>query len=169
MKSDSGSRPRLKRTLKRKVEIRDFTEEDIKFLWVAYKKGTLEAQEGLSAQEFHESVVETMLANFDYAWVIECQGKVVGVLTGINSGLFVLVGTMIWMPWASPRNKIEGIVKYLVVIRKKVMVLFHAKPVDKDFYIHIAKHGIIRRIGTLHDMGPEPLALFQVKKDVGNR
>lgn len=160
-KSDSGSRPRLKRTLKRNVAVRDFVEDDIKFLYVAYKKGTLAAQEGLSAKEFHDWIIEWMLDQYDYAWTIECNGKPMGVVNAINCGVYALLGDTHWLPWASPRNRMEGFAKLIAVLRERMFLMGYANQRDKDFFVYMAKLGLIRRVGTIHELSDEPLALFQ--------
>lgn len=163
--SDSKPPPRLNRTLKRDVTVRDFVEDDIKYLWVAYQKGAMAFEKGLSPAQFREVMTDWMVSQYDFAWTIECEGKPVGVVNAINCGLFVLMGDSIWFPWASPRNKIEGFVRLIVTLREQMMLMGYATQKDKNFFVHIAKHGVIRRVGTIHELGEEPLAFFQSRNN----
>lgn len=143
------------------MSVRDFVEDDIKFMYVAYKKGTLAAQAGLSPAEFHNSMIDWMLKHYDYAWTIAKDGKPIGVVSAINCGTFAMLGDVTWMPWASARNKIEGCARIFVELRKRLFFMFHADRKNRDFYVHMAKMGLVRRVGTIHEMADEPLALFQ--------
>ena len=151
-KSDSGSspHPRLTRTLKRNPKFHGLGEDDIKYLWVGYKKGIFSDifKEGLSAKEFSEVAVEYMLTAYTHAWVL---GETpVGVVFGINVGPFVYLGSVKWFPWATKRQISEHLIGFLNLIRKELNCVWDCTEEDKNFYEYIARHGIIRRVGTLH-------------------
>jgi hypothetical protein len=165
--SGSGRRPkyRLYRTLKRAHGFRDFKDEDIKYLWAAEKFNGHE----VDPEEFKESIYELMNSSYDFAWIIEAIVKnnyrPVGVVFGINSGVFTLLSDTVWFPWASKRNIIEGMVGFINKIRKQMLVLGHIDLKNKPFGEYIARHGIIRRIGTVDDIyKDEPAALFQSRR-----
>lgn len=153
-KSDSGStpHPRLYRTLKRNPKFHGLGEEDIKYLWAGYKKGAFSDifKEGLSAKEFSEIAVEYILTAYTHAWVL--GEKPIGVVFGINLGSFVYLGSMTWFPWATKRQKTEHLIGFLNVIRKELYCVWDCSEEDKKFYEYIARHGIIRRVGTLHGL-----------------
>ena len=67
--------------------------------------------------------------------------------------------------WASSRNKIECAIHALNELRKEYILLLHSNMNDKEFYVNIAKHGVIRRVGTIYDVYDDgPAALFQTRK-----
>lgn len=131
----------------------------MKYLWVAYKKGLLPLREGLSAKEFQEEAEAFLLSNYDYGWLI---GEY-GLIFGKNAGPMILLGDVIWFPWASNRNILEGIVQLINTLRYEAKVTFFSSMDDKRFYEHVAKHGILRRVGRIHDVGKQPLAFWESK------
>ena len=162
--SGSGRRPkyRLYRTLKRKVGFRDFTDEDIKYLWAAEKFNGHE----IDPEEFKENIYDLINTNYDYAWIVEAQAKDVfrpiGIIFGVGTGTFIILRDISWFPWASKRNIIEGMVGFVNIIRKQHLVLEHVNLRDKKFAEYIARHGIVKRIGTIDGLyKDEPAALFQ--------
>lgn len=75
------------------------------------------------------------------------------------------VGQMTWFPWASKRNIYESSVNLITELRDHVDLILHVKNVDKDFAVMVAKHGVIRRVGTLYGILDEPISVFQSRKD----
>jgi hypothetical protein len=94
------------------------------------------------------------------------KGKIpVGMFSGKFNGPMLFIGSAIWFKWASSRNKIETAVHALNELRKEYIVLLHSNMKDKEFYVNIAKHGVIRRVGTVYDVYDDgPAALFQTRK-----
>ena len=157
--SNSKAHPRLSRTLKRNIKIRDFLETDIKYFY---------ADEGLkgnnpNAKTFHDSLVDTILNHFNYGWIIEKDGKAIGACFAIDNGPFINLDDLNWFTWTTPRNKIEGSLKLLTELRKKFTCLFHCKEEDKGFYVHLTKYGVSRRIGKIENMYDKPAILFQTR------
>lgn len=150
--SDSQPHPRLNRTLKRNPRFHGLGEEDIKYLWAGYKKGSFKDifKEGLSAKAFSEIAVEYILSVYTHAWVL--GDKPIGVVFGINVGPFIYLGSMEWFPWATKRQKIEHLIGFLNLTRKNLYCVFDCSEDDKKFYEYIARHGIIRRVGTLQSL-----------------
>lgn len=83
---------------------------------------------------------------------------------GVDHGVWVLGGDAQWFPWASTREKIEHSVNFFNEIRKLIYMVFYCSYEDKAFYEHIAKHGIIRRVGTLYGFSRSPM--WEVKWEV---
>ena len=77
----------------------------------------------------------------------------------------MIIGDMLWMPWASKRNKIEAAVHFFNTIRADIPMVEYANLEAKPFFEMIAKHGIMRRVGTSHNVYPgEPTAIFETKR-----
>lgn len=121
-------------------------------MWAAYQKDAFPVKKGLSAKEFTDFFIEFIYANYAYAWVFEHDSKPIGILFGKDCGPFVLVGDMTWLPWVKKRQKIEHGVNFFNEIKKELYVLVTCDEHDINFYNYIARHGVIRRVGTLHGM-----------------
>ena len=161
-KSVSGSKPppRLSRTLKRNPKFRDFIGDDLKYLWVAYKKGDTTLPKDMSPKEFDIYTVNMMLSEYEFGWTFIENNTPIGFIFGIKAGPLVLVGDVIWLPMATERNKVEHIVNYINVIRRQMKIIFYTSEKWKKFYLYVAKLGITKRIGNIQDMS-EPLTLWE--------
>ena len=160
-KSDSDSRPRPKLSivLKRKPLYRNLEEDDIKYLWAVYKKNGGE----LNAKEYKEQLLSGVVSSYDYAWTMEVE-KPVGVAFGIQAGPMVLFGDVQWFPWATRRNKYESMTNILNNLRKERLVIFYCNKEHNNFYIHISRMGVIRRVGHIHGIYEnEPSILFETR------
>lgn len=78
----------------------------------------------------------------------------------VNMGAFVWGGDAVRMPWASPRNVLEGQVAVVDYIRQTHRLMFATAPAEKRFWTQVARYGVISRVGTLVD-GPEPLSMWE--------
>ena len=167
-----------KRALKRKPGYEPFSDSHIKYVWAAYRRGFLEAIEpGLSAEEFRLKLL---------GWakqVIENNGDVF-VLTGKTPFGEIPVGIVAfkcetppsakmqfqphvdWLPEASPRNKLECWMKFLVDLKKQGSVLFVTKEKDWKFFEHLSKYGVIRPVGKIRGYYSDDsdAMLFQERK-----
>lgn len=85
-----------------------------------------------------------------------------GIIYGIWAGPMVLLGDMTWFPWASKRNVIECSLKFLRDI--DLYVVGYSSTDDKDFFVHLCKYGVIRRVGTLYGLSEDRSAFFEVRK-----
>lgn len=73
----------------------------------------------------------------------------------------LVMGNMTWFPWASQRNIYECAVELINALRDDVHLLFHVEEHDKAFATAIMRHGIARRVGTLHYIRERPISVFQ--------
>lgn len=133
-------------------------EEDLKYFY---------ASEKLKGNQFDPKVFHVELSNniqdaFNYGWVIETD-KPIGAVFGIACGPFTVIVDMIWFPWATKRNRIEGAIAGINWVRKKMTCLLYCEEKDKDYYVHIAKYGILRRIGKIEGIYDKPATLFQTR------
>lgn len=152
--------PRLYRTLSRGAGYHEIRDDDLKYIYASRKL----ADRSLDRNMFERAYAEEML-NYDYGWVIEAKTfkgvMPVGVVYGIWLGDKTYLGSIEWLHWSSKRNILEGLVSFLNGIRKHGDYLFDSTMDDKDFYVHICKYGILRRVGTIESK--EKLALFQTR------
>lgn len=115
--------------------------------------------------EFQEAMLDFIYESFDDAWILEAttkKGKVpVGVVFSVIAGPFQILGEMTWFSWASKRNKIEASAHFLNIKRQDETFLMYCDDKDKEFYIHLARHGLIRRIGKTENPN---LSLFQTRR-----
>ena len=85
----------------------------------------------------------------------------VGSVFGVVVGPFTWIGDTFWYPWATTRNRIEAFVGFINYERRNTNLVGYAGAEDKDFFVYVARHGVIRRVGTLE--ADEPMALYQSK------
>ena len=181
MKSDSGSAPRqnkwrLKRTLKRHTEFHPIEDGDLRYIWAAYKHGSLEtmgpkfSDKELSADKFKAEFETEVLNKYHAVWVLSALTKKgetpIGVIFAnwVPNAAYMLVSGMCWFPWSSKRNKVEAMVNFLSKIRKDMMLMFYALPEHKRMYEVCAMHGIIRRVGTSYiAVAGKPSALIETR------
>ena len=166
-KSASDSRS-LTRTLRRKPRFWEFGPEDRKFLYAAYKQKAFGEFTNSGPREFDKQL-DDYLALHEIAFIVESKTKEgqipVGMIVGKFMGPILFLGDTTWFPWASSRNKMETITHLLNELRKRYIVMFFCEQKDKEFYLNIAKQGIIRRLGTIYDLfvdGGAPL--FQTRR-----
>lgn len=160
--SDLKKPPKLKRTLKRDPVFREINADDLRYLWVTYKLGELKLPEGLEPKEFNETVLSVLEQNYDYGWAFVKKGKPIGFLFGSIAHGMTFLSDAVWIK-ATPRNKLESIVNICNTLRKGMKFIFICDQKDKDFYVHVAKHGIIRRVGHINDISDQPMIQFESK------
>lgn len=181
MKSDSDSKPRprkwgknLKQTVSRAIDYRPIELDDVKYAWAAYKQGALKEMgftENMSPEEFRASFSDAILNNCHAAWTIICQTKKGFIPSGIllavwgPGSTFLTVLGLSWMPWASKRNIVEGMVGFLDGIRREFSLMFYTTYEHKKVYDVCRELGIIRRIGTSYTAIPgTATAVFETRK-----
>ena len=52
-----------------------------------------------------------------------------------------------WFPEASPRIKLESILRWLVEYKSKYRLFLWIRPKDWKFYDHLCKYGVLRTVG----------------------
>ncbi len=172
---------RLKKTLSRRVEFRPIENEDVKYAWAAYKKGGLApmagpfAQEGMSADEFKSAFEAAILTRYHAAWTLFAESTKgfipVGFVLAFHShpdpmmSPFMIVGDIVWCPWATKRNMVESSVNFFNVIRHTIPMVDYAHgETNKKFFEMLARHGIMRRIGTIFNVvHGEATAMFETR------
>ena len=172
---------RLKRTLSRNVSFRPIEDEDVKYAWAAYKKGWLASMGGkfatvdMEAEEFKTEFPKEIFDKYSAAWSLFAdapkRGNIqVGMVLGFYShqdpacAPFMIVGDIIWFQWASARNRVESAVNFFTNIRGEIPMVEYAAEKDKKFFEMIARHGVMRRVGTTYSIKPgEAYAMFETR------
>ena len=180
---EPGPKWRLKKTLARKVDFRRTEDGDLRYVWAAYKKGALEPMAGpfasadMDAETFKQTFGETLLKRYDFEWTLlaECARGVVpvGMVMAFQGhkdpsiAPFLVVGDIIWFPWASRRNKVESAVYFFTHARKIFPFIDYAHgEVNKRFFEMLSRHGVMRRIGTTFSVVKgEPVAVFETRAE----
>lgn len=147
-------------------------DEHLKFLWAAYKLGEFRDlfEEDLEAVEFTTKAIETlnsaMVAGTELviAFADTPKGNIPVVLITIHSNFKIAWPHAGWMPWASPRNKVEIGVKFFRDLKRTHLGLVTATPEDQPYFRHLAKYGLLRTVGKIRDFNMDPgndVMLFQ--------
>lgn len=164
---------RLSKTLGRHIEVRPIENDDVQYAWAAYKKGGLGGmgapfdQGGLDAKAFKEAFEVYVLTNAHAAWTVMAStrsgivpiGIVLGGWAPPRDALMLIIG-IVWFPWASRRNIVEGAVGFFNRIRKEMAWMGFASEQHKGLYETCCKHGIMHRVGTSHRSG-QPIAVYE--------
>ena len=126
--------------------------------------------EGLTPEKFKEAFGLAVVANYDFGWTMLAPDPV-GLIFAFQAhkntdrSPFLIIGDMVWFPWSSARQRIEAAVNFFNEARKEVAFMEYARKEDKKFFEMIAKHGIMRRIGTSHNIYPgEPATIFETRQ-----
>jgi hypothetical protein len=163
---------RLSKTLSRAIEVRPIEQEDVKYAWAAYCKGSLSEmgapfdKQGLDASQFKEAFEAYVLTNTQAAWTViakTARGMMpVGFVFGGWAPMqaYMIIIGITWFPWATKRNIVEGTVQFFNRIRKELPWMGFASGEHKRLYEVCMKHGIMRRIGT-SERGSERIAVFE--------
>jgi hypothetical protein len=171
----------LKKTLARPVDFRPIEATDVRYLFAAYKDGALAsmgaafAQAGMSAAEFKQAFEAEVVERYAGAWTLFAMTRKgfipVGCVLGFYShpdprlSPFMIVGDMLWFPWASARNRLEAAVNFFKVIRLTIPMVEYADDRAKPFFEVLARHGIVRRVGTMLSVYPDrQTAVFETTR-----
>lgn len=163
---------RLSKTLARPVTVRPIENEDVKFAWGAYNKGALDSMgfaPHLTAIQFKAAFEMYVLSEFQGAWTVVAQTPKGTMPIGFMFGAwapqraFMIVCGIVWFPWATKRNIVEGTVALFDTVRKQVNLMGFASREHKPLYEVCMQHAIMRRIGT-SNMGDEPIAVFETRR-----
>ena len=144
----------------RDVKLSELNVDHMKYLWAAYRMGVWNhlLEEDLTKEQFSLLIVE--LAETSRLMIIENK-KPLGLVSVREDGR-VVEPHIDWFPWSTDRNKLEGAIRITLDLREIKPVLVWVTDETKQFFTHIAKYGIMRRVGTFH--GDQKYAIFQSKE-----
>lgn len=140
---------------------------DLKYFYAAYKGGVFAFEESLAPAEF-SAQMQNFLAQFPAEWVFDAPTKDGIIPVGIGLAAYVreeivIIGSIIWFPWASTRNKLESALNLIEATRQESTLLDFVEEGDQPFYIRLCKYGSARRIGTLYKLDGTKIAQYQSK------
>lgn len=171
---------RLRKTLARRLEFRPVEREDMRYAYAAYKNGCLAsmgekwASGEMDAVAFAQAFEVELTTVYHGAWALLAETRKgfipVGVVLAFYShpdprfAPFMVVGDMVWFPWATARNKIESAVNFFNRVRSERPMVEYASEKNKRFFEMICQHGIMRRVGTMHNVyKDEATAVYETK------
>ena len=140
------------------------------YLWAAYRMGTFgNFQVGLDRNEFRELIFGTIHGLFkvggDAFALLAKRGDgteaVMGVVTVMPHQLQMWPHVN-WFPWSTLRNRIECALRFLLETKERCNLIIVASPKDVDFFLHLCRYGVVRRIGTGRGwLGEHNVVLFE--------
>jgi hypothetical protein len=138
--------PVLARALKRKPSSRPLVEDDLKWLWAAYRKGSFtDMPEGMTTAEFRVALYP-VLGAADAAFVLVAGEMPVGVvLARIDEHR--LEPHAYWFSWATRRQKLEAALAFFSEWRKTFLIVVTAREESWPFFRHLVRYGVLRPLG----------------------
>ncbi len=117
------------------------------------------SETNLTADQFKPAFEQLVLARYHGAWTLFAEttrgflpvGLVFAFFSHHDQALspFMILGDVIWFPWATSRNKIESAVGFFSKIRKEIPMMGYAHgDMDRKFFECLCKHAIMQRVGT---------------------
>lgn len=132
------------------------------------------ADGSLNSSDFTALVEIEVTTKYHAAWTLFAETKrglsPIGLILGFYPhpdqafSAYMLVGGIVWFPWASVRNKIESAVNFFNRIRNEIPMMGFAEMDHKKMYEVICRHGIMRRIGTSMNVFPgKQVSMFETR------
>lgn len=172
---------RLKKTLARRLEFLPIERDDVRYAWAGYKSGALVDMAApfdnldMTADEFKAAFMEVVTRRYHGAWTLFAEtpkgfipvGMILAFYSHTEHAMspFMIVGDIVWFPWASARNRIESAVNFFSKIHKDIPMTDYAYgEKNRRFFDTLAKHGIIRRAGTTFNIKRgEAVAIYETR------
>ena len=127
-------------------------------------------QTGLDRAEFTELIINTVggiLRGEGDVFVLHGERKDTGKVVPVAAVTVVPAQAQMWphvywFPWATARNKIECSLRFLLDAKERFNLIVVSLPQDVDFFMHLCRYGVIRRIGTGRGwLGDTDVVLFE--------
>ena len=135
----------------------------MKWLWAAYRRGVFahlpEFKDGMDTFQFQNTFLvmlgDRILGRGGEAWIFlgkTQRGEIpIGLAVGVPGEHKHLEPHVFWFPEASPRNKLECILKWLIDFKSDWRVDIWAKQPSWKFFDHLCKYGVLRPVGKYRD------------------
>ncbi len=154
----SGSHLKVEEKLASRLTFHEMGEEDLKMMYQAYRLNLLPEKwgttVGMEAGEYINNLILFIEKNFQYAWAVRDGEKTIVIFFGFGwGGNSALIGDTVWNIKASVRNKYEATSIALNELRKSMVIILRAEHKHKTLYERFMDQKVIRRVGTLYDLG----------------
>ena len=123
----------------------------MRWLWAAYRSGMWRDvfDSGLSQMAFVERIMD-FIGAAEMDWIIDARGHEGIRPVGLVMGNWIMPGRILhphvdWFPWATPRNKMEGIAAFLRETSKRYKLFVYAADEAIPFYTRMTQYRILRR------------------------
>lgn len=130
--------------------MRQVQDSDLGYLWAAYRLGMWDdyLPPVLSQSMFEARIIE-MIAHADYDWIIEAKSDDGVRPVGLVLAQAMLDGRRIephvdWFPWATPRNRFEGVAAYLREVGKRFKIVLYVPESDQAFWERVKMYRLLR-------------------------
>lgn len=115
------------------------------FFWAAYEDGTFSdvLVRDLTPLAFQNAMAE-MIGSIHYDWVVELDrpiGLFLGNAMAAGRGAEVQVD---WMPWATPRDKLEATAVFLREVPKQLKVFIFSSQEHDAFFARLSRYRLLR-------------------------
>lgn len=165
------------------MDFRPIEDADVRYAFAAYKDGALKdmagpfADPGMDAKTFKAVFEATVMARYHGAWTLFAHtakgflpvGMVFAFYSHAEHALspFMIIGDIVWFPWASRRNRVEAAVNFLSIVRKSVPLMDYAHgEINKRFWDVMCAHAVCRRVGTtMNVVKGQPVAIYETRTD----
>lgn len=134
-------------------------------------------QTDMTADQFKAAFMSVVTTRYHGAWTLFAETRKgfvpVGMVFAFYSHTehamspFMIVGDIVWFPWATSRNRIESAVNFFGKIRKEIPMMDYAYgDVNRKFFDVLAKHGIVQRVGTTFNIvRGKPVAIYETRAE----
>ncbi len=120
------------------------------FLWAAYRMGLWDDHmpPDMSQPMFEARIIE-MISVADFDWIVEARSGDGVRPVGLILAQAFLDGRRIephidWFPWATPRNRFEGIAAYLREVGKRFKILIYIEEREQAFWERLKMYRLLR-------------------------
>jgi len=126
----------------------------MKYVWAAYKRGVFDhipeftpdldpfAFNGL----FLAIIGEKVLGQGGEVWIFEDKIPV-GMIVATPGGESHIEPHSFWFPEATPRNKLEFTLRWIIDMKKTYKLDIWPREKDWKFFHHLCKYGVLRPVG----------------------
>ena len=158
------------RALRRRPSFRPPEEGDMRWLYAGYMQGAFPTlfQRGLSPKDFTKALVARFQQPDTKHFMLEAPTSLDTRIAGMIEAMVDLDKMephVLWLPWATPRNKLETLLHFLNEVRRTHESIIIADPDDKAFFETLCRYAVIRRVGTLERwVRGQDTPLFQTRK-----
>lgn len=172
-KSESDLRvkrtPKLSRLITGKASYDLTTEDDLPYLWAAYKLGELSRlhevfSQPLDKEDFRAAIdwyiAHNQFQSISFYYEKDGKRKMIGFGLFWVRGRIFQTADLIWFSWASNRIILENYVNLVNNMRKKIheetnlpfVILEFAMEKDRKYFDHVCSYGVMRRVGTSEEI-----------------